>query len=111
MVTVCPKLLIRRGGCPEGSIACSGSRSCPPVMISWDFTASRAAHPPIAAADSSINDFAAAGPVGGADEHPDNTISNASTIATIKHLHTSGCECKPDRAQPAISVTGSLLLE
>jgi hypothetical protein len=40
------------------------------------------------AADSSINDFAAAGPVGGADEHADNNISNASPIATIS---TSKC--------------------
>jgi hypothetical protein len=56
-------------------------------MISWDFTESRTPHPPIAAADSSIKAFAAVGPVGGADEQADKSISNARTIATIKHLH------------------------
>ena len=42
------------------------------------------AHPPMAAADSSINARPAAGPVCGADEHADNSISNASAIANIE---------------------------
>src|SRR2546426_914449 len=78
-----PNVLIVRAS-PFGSTACIGSQSPPPTMISCDLTASNTAQPPIAVADSSINAFAASGPVGGADEHAESSINSARTIANME---------------------------
>src|SRR5262249_55456516 len=74
--------LITRGS-PFGFTACIGSKSPPDVMICCTFTASIAAHPPMAAADSSINARAASGPDGAGEEQADNSIRKTKAITNI----------------------------
>src|SRR5215468_8218768 len=74
--------LITRGS-PFGFTACMGSKSPPAVMICCTFTASIAAHPPMAAADSSINARAASGPDGAGEEQADKSIRRTKAITNI----------------------------
>src|SRR2546422_3607353 len=83
--------LITRGS-PFGLTACMGSKSPPAVMICCTFTASIAAHPPMAAADSSINARAASGPDGAGEEQADNSIRRTKAITNINpSLNSKRC--------------------
>src|SRR5215475_13130034 len=74
--------LITRGS-PFGFTACIGSKSPPAVMICCTFTASIAAHPPMAAADSSINARTTSGPDSAGEEQADKSIRRTKAITNI----------------------------